>query len=200
MKRNVKVADKIEEIAENESFTVEEVVLKVEKVQEKIKQVAFGKTKPESKRAVAKRDKIEKEDTEKAKYLLARKSDKIDTEIKKVKSLKQGRTGSVFKMRELVRGEKKGKQEAHAVKDNETGEMVISNEEIRRVSLKYCLDVLKNNEPDDELKELVKLKEQVHRMRMLEQEMKQKMKSLMENYSHQPVSLNPRKVLSTTSQ
>ena len=72
-------------------------MLKVEKVQEKIKYTAFGKTKPESKRAVAKRDKIEKEDTEKAKDLLARQSDKIDAEIMKVKSLKQGRTGSVFK-------------------------------------------------------------------------------------------------------
>ena len=165
-----KVAAKIEEIAEDEESTIEEVMAKVEKVQEKMQYLAFGKIKPETKRAVAKRDKAEKEDSEKAKQLLTRQSDKMEAEILKVKSLKQGRTGSVFKMREVIGGKKKGKQEAHAIKDNETGEMVVSNMEIKRVFLSYCLNILKNNEPKEEVKELVKLKEEVHEMRMLEKE------------------------------
>ena len=32
--------------------------------------------------------------------------------------------------------------------------------------LKYCLNVLKNNEPDEAFKELKELKEEVHKLRM----------------------------------
>ena len=59
-----KVAAKIEEIAEDEESTIIEVMVKVEKVQETMKYLAFGKTKPETKKAVAKRDKAKKEDSE----------------------------------------------------------------------------------------------------------------------------------------
>ena len=72
----------------------------------------------------------------------------------------------MFKMREVVAGKKKAKQEAHSVKDKETGELVVSNEEIKRVTLSYCLNVLKNNDPDKEFEQLIKLKEQAHAMRM----------------------------------
>ena len=141
-------------------------MVKFEKVQEKMKYLAFGKTKPETKRAAAKGDKLEVSESSKAKELLAKQSKRVETEILKVKALKQGRTGSVFKMRGIVEGKKKAKQDAHAVIDKETGEMVVSNEEIKRVTLSYCLNVLKNNEPDKEFEELVQLKEQAHSLRM----------------------------------
>jgi hypothetical protein len=138
----------------------------IEKVQEKLKYCAFGKTKTQTKRAAKKAIKTKSGDSEKAKELLAKQSTKMESEILRVKGMKQGRTGSVFKMREIIGGKKKAKKEAHAVKDSESGEMVVSNEEIKRVTLKYCLNVLKNNEPEDKFKNLVELKEQVHQMRM----------------------------------
>ena len=116
---------------------------KFEKVQEKMKYLAFGKTKPETKRAAAKGYIVEESEVSKAKQLLSKQSEKLETEILKVKALKQGRTGSVFKMRGIVEGKKKAKQDAQAVIDKETGELVVSNKEIKRVTLSYCLNVLK---------------------------------------------------------
>ena len=62
-------------------------------------------------------------------------------------------------MRDIVAANKKPKQEAHAIMDDEKKELVVSNEEIKRVTLKYCLNVLENNEPDKEFKDLIKLKQ-----------------------------------------
>ena len=39
---------------------------------------------------------------------------------------------NVFKMREVVVGKKKARQEAHAVVDEETKELVVSNAEIKK--------------------------------------------------------------------
>ena len=39
---------------------------------------------------------------------------------------------------------KKQQQEEHAVKDPKTGETVVSTEEIKRVNLEHCENVLKN--------------------------------------------------------
>ena len=48
-------------------------------------------------------------------------------------------------MKDIIAGPKKAKQEAHAVADSETGEKVVSVEEIKRVNLEYCMKVLKHN-------------------------------------------------------
>ena len=50
-------------------------------------------------------------------------------------------------MRELVAGPKKQQQEANAVKDPKTGKTVVSSEDIKRVNLEHCVNVLKNNTP-----------------------------------------------------
>ena len=76
----------------------------------------------------------------------------------------------MFKMRDIVAGKRKAKPEAHAIKDDDTNELVVSNQEIKNVSLKYCLKVLKNNEPDEAFKELKELKERAHKLRMEDKE------------------------------
>ena len=42
----------------------------------------------------------------------------------------------------------------------------MSNNKIKKVTLEYCLDVLENNELEEEVKHLVKLKDEVHKLRM----------------------------------
>ena len=79
--------------------------------------------------------KLEVSESSKAKELLAKQSKRMETERLKVNALKQGQTGSVFKMRDIVGGKKKANQDAHAVNDKETGEMVVSNEEMKIVTL-----------------------------------------------------------------
>ena len=67
---------------------------------------------------------------------------------------------------DVISGAKKTGKEAHAIINPMTKELVVSNSAIKEVTLNYCLDVLKNNEPADEVKKLIELKEAGHRMRM----------------------------------
>ena len=64
-----------------------------------MKYKAFGKTKPRSKKAVAKDDSKVTTEEEKAKDLLSKQSEKLEKEIKDVKEMRQGRVGNVLKMR-----------------------------------------------------------------------------------------------------
>ena len=65
-------------------------------------------------------------------------------------------------MRELVTGPRKQQQKAHLVKDPKTGQTVVSTEEIKRVNLEHCKRVLSNNDPKEEVKQLLKLQLALH--------------------------------------
>ena len=66
----------------------------------------------------------------------------MEDEILKLKSQNLGRFGSIFKMKEIVNGPKKPCQEPTAIKNPKTGDLVVSNEEIKKVTLAYCVDNL----------------------------------------------------------
>ena len=72
-------------------------------------------------------------------------------------------------MQEIVAGSKKQQQEAHAVKDPRTGETVVSTEDIKRVNLEHCVEVLKNNVPKKEVEELFKVQSKSHDNMMLDE-------------------------------
>ena len=44
---------------------------------------------------------------------------------------------------------------------------MVSNSKRKKVNLKYCLNTLNDNEPEEEVKELIQLKEEVHAFRMV---------------------------------
>ena len=75
----------------------------------------------------------------------------------------------IFKMKNIVTGNKKAAQEAQAIKNPETNELIVSNSEIKKVTLKYCLKTLENNPPDDRVTELVEFKGELHRLRLSDQ-------------------------------
>ena len=154
------------DLAEDKGYSSEEVSGKVEKIHEKMKWIAFGKTKPRTKKAQAKETYEPNNNEEKAILLRTKETERMEAEILKVKAMKQGRATKVFKMREIISGSKNTGKEAHAIKDPKTDELVVSNTAIKEVTLNYCLEVLKNNEPAAEVKQLVELKEAVHEMRM----------------------------------
>ena len=108
---------------------------KVNKMEDKVKFKAFGKTKPRYKKAFEKAATPKDNDEDQAKAIMKKQSEKLEAEITKIRSLKQGRTTNVFKMREAITGKKKAKQEAHAILDEETDELVVSNCEIKKVTL-----------------------------------------------------------------
>ena len=94
-----------------------------------------------------------------ANEILRKQSEKIEKEVEKIRSMKQGRCSQVFQMKEVIAGPKKAGQEAAAVKDHKTGKMVVSPTEIKKTCLNYCLDVLKKNEPNELFKDHMKFKE-----------------------------------------
>ena len=56
--------------------------------------------------------------------------DTMEAERNKLKEGKFGRVTNIFKMKDIVAGSKKRPQEAHAVFDVETKNLVVSTEEI----------------------------------------------------------------------
>ena len=52
-------------------------------------------------------------------------------------------------MKEIIGGSKKPSQEAQAIKHPITGELIVSNSEIKKVNLEYWLKTLENNKPKE---------------------------------------------------
>ena len=100
------------------------------------------------------------------KEILKKQNELIEESINKIKSGKYGRQTSVFKMKDIIAGTKKPKQEAHAVLDSKTGEKVVSIEEIKRVNLEHCKEVLTHNKLTVEAEKLVNLEAEMHDMVM----------------------------------
>ena len=94
-----------------------------------------------------------------AQEILKQQSDQLEREILEIKSNKQGRASKVFKMKARIGGSKQMGQEAHAIKDPISGELLVSGEEIKKATLQYNCDVLRNNEAEEGFEEMVKLKE-----------------------------------------
>ena len=72
----------------------------------------------------------------------------------------------IFRMKDIIASPKKGAQGEQAIQDPDTKELVVFNSQTKKVTLKYCLKTLKNNEPEIEMKELIDLKTEVHKLRM----------------------------------
>ena len=112
----------MEKIIEDKERSVEEVMEKLDRMQEKIKHATLGKTKVKAKKNTNKSVQNETEsDEENAKELMRKASEKIEKAIESVAGLKQGGCAKLFKMRDLVDGPKKAGQEAQAVEDSRSG-------------------------------------------------------------------------------
>ena len=98
--------------------------------------------------------------------ILQTQSKRPEDEINNVKKTGVGRMARVFKLKQMIVGNKKAGQEPAAIKDPETGDMLVASSDIRRASLNYCVNNLKNNEVSKNVKVIVALKENLHNMRM----------------------------------
>ena len=130
-------ANNIKKIVQNDDLDIDQKMKKIESIDTQIKCGAFGKT-----RCNKTKHKIKVRGDATDLELLKSQSNKIEQEILKLKSQKLGRVGSIFKMKEVINGPKKAGQEPTAIKDPVTGDLVVSNEEIKRVTLEYCKDNL----------------------------------------------------------
>ena len=135
-----RLSEKIIEVAEDTSKTIEEVVEKVEKIHDDIKYQSFGKTTIKIGNS-AKHKQTNTNACDDAESLLKSQTEKLEQEINKLKENKQGRSGKVFKIAESIRGPKKGYIEPQAVHDPKTGNLVVANKEIQKVCLQHCVDM-----------------------------------------------------------
>ena len=81
---------------------------------------------------------------------------------------KKGKSAVVFNLKENVLGSKKSQQEPAVMKDPVSNKIVTDVEEIKRISLKYCVDLLTNRKPKPEYEQLIEKKKEVHKERMKE--------------------------------
>ena len=171
-------SEKIKEVSEKET-NIDKAMAKLENIDTKIKFQAFGKTKPKKKK-IGESEKCRRhrcnpgdicEDckTQKQKDddLLDKQRQRIEDVVEKITNSKQGRAGNVFKIRKSILGPKKTGQEASAIRHPKTNELIVSKEEIKKVTLEYCTENLANNTPDEEVKDMINKRrtEQIEKMK-----------------------------------
>ena len=71
-------------------------------------------------------------------------------------------------MRDAINGPKKGGQEATAIRNPQNNELIVSNEEIKAVTLAYCVDNLTKQPEDISVRKGLELKRSLHELRMQE--------------------------------
>ena len=116
-----------------------------------IKYKAFGKVTIGNRREQAEEEKDNEDDSDekKAEEMLMDQQNIIQKELNIIKKTKNGKAGQVWAVRRKVIGEKKSKIIPNAIEDPETGKLVVNANKIKEVTLKYCMDTLKNNEPEE---------------------------------------------------
>ena len=72
-------------------------------------------------------------------------------------------------MRNVVSGANKSSQEAHAIFDTESKEIIVNQEKIKEKILDYNVNNLKNNEPSEKVVDLVGAIGKLHDYRMMEE-------------------------------
>ena len=157
------VADKVSDINEKED-DIDKVMKQIDAIENKTKFKAFGKTKsnvkkkpnPKQCRCNPGRSGSCEECKKKDDEIQNKITQKIEAQEEKIKTSSHGRSGNVFRIRNTVLGPKKGGQEASAIKDPDTGDTIVNKEDIKKATLKYCVNNLKNNTPDEEEKDNVK--------------------------------------------
>ena len=148
-------AEEIEKIVDDSEKNIETIVKEINAIDTKIKFKAFGKTKPKTRKKFIER-KENKSQQEKDDDLKQKQSAKIEKHIEKIRTNNQGRAGNVFQIKRDITGPKKAGQEASSIKDPLTGEILVTKDDIKNATLKYCVDNLGGNKPDDEVKDMVK--------------------------------------------
>ena len=182
---------KLEEVTQEGIDNATEAMKKISKAIDKSKFQAFGKVKvkdtPLYKKEIdalytkktklllekdfdEKDVKVKEVDKEIAEQLLSEQRKNLENELSKLKEIKaqKGRAASVFHLKERIVGSKKSQQEPAVIRDPDTKEYVTDAKEIKRISLKYCVDLLTNREPKDGYEEIVEMKRRVHKERMAE--------------------------------
>ena len=141
---------------------VEDVIGKLEWIENKIKFQAFGKCSIKKKTTVGD-NKLQTPIN--ATNQLEEQTRRVDKEIVKLKETGQSKANQIFKIAKFASG--KGASKANAVRHPISGKLIVSQEEISEVSIEFCQTVLEKNEPNEAYKDMVAMKEEIHKSRMI---------------------------------
>ena len=102
--------------------------------------------------------------------MLSQQRKNLENEISKLKEVKarKGKAAAIFYLKDKIVGSKKTQQEPAVIKHPVTKKCVTDTKEIKRISLKYCVDLLTNREPREGFEEIIDMKRKIHEQRMSE--------------------------------
>ena len=96
-----------------------------------------------------------------AKDLMEEQEKRAEDELNKIKEIGKSKVGKIWEIKKKVVGGKKATMEATAIVNPETGKMVVGIDDIKKVTLKYCKETLGKNEPENEFKDDIYMKENI---------------------------------------
>ena len=91
---------------------------------------------------------------------------RVDKELEELKKKGQSKIGQVFQIAKSIRGKEKECVKAHAIKDPNNGNLIVNQDDIKTVSVKYCKKVLEKNAAHTGYEELASVKVKLHEKRM----------------------------------
>ena len=80
-------------------------------------------------------------------YSIEEEEERARMEIEEIKQMKISKVGKVWELRKRIVEGKKALIEATAIINPEDGKLVVSNNNIKKITLQYCKDTLTNNVP-----------------------------------------------------
>ena len=148
-------------IVKDDKETIENVHERFEKIHKKIKFKSFGKTRVRKYKIESKKNEVNEKDV--VDKITKQKSERLEQEIRELKSCSNSRPTRVFKLIEKIQGPKKGGLEGVAIVDPDTEELQTSRKEILDTTAKYCTNLLTNNKADEGLNKSMKRNQPTHK-------------------------------------
>ena len=163
------LADKVKEALKDDTKTVEETKIVFDRVHDKIRFKSFGKVtidnnkhKEEHKEEDSGDDECKgTTEEEKAEELFKEQQRVAAEELEKIEKSSKNKVGKVWEIKKTIIGGKKAAQEATAILNPTTCKLAVSKKEIKEVSLKYCIETLANNKPEEGFEEEIDRKKKL---------------------------------------
>ena len=121
-----------------------------EKIHNKIKFKSFGKVKIGGKHKEKEKEKVTDNigGINEAKNLYDEEEARANKEIEEIKNLKVSKVGKIWEVKKRIVGGNKALIQSTAITNPENGKLVVTQDSIKHVTLKYCKDTLTNNIPE----------------------------------------------------
>ena len=148
--------------------SIEEKMDKFQRLHNKIKFRAFGKVQIKENGKAAEGTQDQK--SESAEEMMNNQIKEAEIEIEKLKAEYPSRAGRVWELKKKIVVGKKATNQATAIVDPNTGKMVVSKQEIKEVTLKYCKDTLENNAVEKEFEEDISSKKEKVKVKLAEKD------------------------------